>query len=563
MNRVIFKELLIADIENKEAKIVRFVDGKNLLTSHANHVGKSLICKSLYYTLGAEVFFSDAWKKVNSLYWLRFCIDNKEYRIVRRQSLFAIQQPNGTTISFFKTKTLSEYLNGLFDMDIKLVAKDTEQSFVSTAPVFMYLPYYIDQENGWTPSTISFDRLSQFDKPQRKNSLFYHLGCFDGNYVKIVLARKECNKKHLSLSKEQDTCSSVVSYLQDYLEKHVDIPANDTELNQRISSYRQQLDTIFKHLETTRNKIVDIENKRARAEREKEIIQNFIKKETKKKPAPQNVQCPQCGHNFSIDFEERFKKEYFIETITEDLAGVVESIKKYSEALVKLNKEFEEYSKQLHAIETIISSDKATYDEYIKVNSSKLMLRDNKYHLGELTTEMSTISEQIKELDRKIKRYDDDKEQANNLYRYFLSILFTELNISSQEVQPDSFSIGDEIEASGAYKDRTILAKYYAFLRTKKSLNDSIIKFPLVIDSPRGDEQDKQNSIIIMNSIIGEKKLDNQVIVSTIDGDEYISKDNSLNVILLENEQHHLLSSEDYRSNEDEIINALSSLANS
>ena len=175
---------------------------------------------------------------------------------------------------------------------------------------------------------------------------------------------------------------------------------------------------------------------------------------------------------------------------------------------------------------------------------------------------MTTILEQIKELDRRIKRYDDDKEQANNLYRYFLSILFTELNISSQEVQPDSFSIGDEIEASGAYKDRTILAKYYAFLRTKKSMNDSIIKFPLVIDSPRGDEQDKQNSIIIMNSIIGEKELDNQVIVSTIDGDEYISKGNSLNVILLKNEQHHLLSSEDYKSNEEEIINALSSLAN-
>ena len=48
-----------------------------------DHVGKSLICKSLYYTFGAEVFFSDAWKRVNSLYWLIFDIDGKEYKIVR------------------------------------------------------------------------------------------------------------------------------------------------------------------------------------------------------------------------------------------------------------------------------------------------------------------------------------------------------------------------------------------------------------------------------------------------------------------------------------------------
>lgn len=146
MSKVIFKELLIADIENKTAQLIKFVDGKNLLTSHNNHLGKSLICKSLYYTLGAEAFFSDTWKRVNSLYWLVFDVDGNEYKVVRKNYIFTIYEPDGSIVKLFRVKNLTEYLNKLFSLDIKLVAKDDEKSIISSAPVFMYLPYYIDQE---------------------------------------------------------------------------------------------------------------------------------------------------------------------------------------------------------------------------------------------------------------------------------------------------------------------------------------------------------------------------------------------------------------------------------
>ena len=90
MNNVIFKELMIDDIETKTARIIKFGENKNLLTSSSNHVGKSLICKSLYYTLGAETFFSDAWKKVNSIYQLSFIVAGELYKVVRKDNIFTI-----------------------------------------------------------------------------------------------------------------------------------------------------------------------------------------------------------------------------------------------------------------------------------------------------------------------------------------------------------------------------------------------------------------------------------------------------------------------------------------
>lgn len=86
------------------------------------------------------------------------------------------------------------------------------------------------------------------------------------------------------------------------------------------------------------------------------------------------------------------------------------------------------------------------------------------------------------------------------------------------------------------------------------------MSFPIVIDSPRGDEQDKENAKIIMDFILKENILDNQVIVATIDGNEFIKKEMSINVIDLQNEKHKLLNHSVYVQYEKNILELLSNL---
>ena len=54
---LIVSSITMVDLTNKEAKRVHFHAGKNLRTSDHNHLGKSVIMKSIFYALGAEVFF--------------------------------------------------------------------------------------------------------------------------------------------------------------------------------------------------------------------------------------------------------------------------------------------------------------------------------------------------------------------------------------------------------------------------------------------------------------------------------------------------------------------------
>lgn len=54
--------LTMVDLTHKEAKRISFSPEKNLVTSAHNHFGKSVIMKSIYYTLGAEVYYSNTIK---------------------------------------------------------------------------------------------------------------------------------------------------------------------------------------------------------------------------------------------------------------------------------------------------------------------------------------------------------------------------------------------------------------------------------------------------------------------------------------------------------------------
>ena len=50
MSNMFFKNILIADVQKKTARFVSFEKGLNVITSSENHVGKSSVIKSLYYT---------------------------------------------------------------------------------------------------------------------------------------------------------------------------------------------------------------------------------------------------------------------------------------------------------------------------------------------------------------------------------------------------------------------------------------------------------------------------------------------------------------------------------
>lgn len=217
---LIIKSITMVDLKNKEAKRVSFSSGKNLLTSIHNHLGKSVIMKSLYYTLGAEVYYSAPIKRLNLLTYIDFILKDHEYRIARLKNSFVLYCDNDLLGTYTSVGAFEDKLCQLFGLEINLVGKDENGTIVKCPPAFYYMPYYIDQENGWSPHSFSFDKLTQFDMPQRKNSYFFHLGALDANYVEVSKRQKSNEHQISALEKDNNKYLTVIETLQAGLGHH-------------------------------------------------------------------------------------------------------------------------------------------------------------------------------------------------------------------------------------------------------------------------------------------------------------------------------------------------------
>lgn len=83
MSEMYFTKLLVVDVNEKEASYHRFSKGFNVITGRDNHVGKSTILKSLFFALGAEVYYSSKWNKQSKMYVVEFAVDDVTYMVTR------------------------------------------------------------------------------------------------------------------------------------------------------------------------------------------------------------------------------------------------------------------------------------------------------------------------------------------------------------------------------------------------------------------------------------------------------------------------------------------------
>ena len=173
MKDLIFTEILIVDIQKNTARKLSFKEGINIITSSDNHVGKSSLIKSIYYTLGAEVEFDDTWNKFSKIYSLKFKLNNIDYKIIRYINNFVLLKDVELLLyTNDVSHELASKLMEIFDFGIYLPNKKNKKIELAP-PVFSYMPYYIDQDYGWSEIYNSFNNIEQYRKDDRLISFGY------------------------------------------------------------------------------------------------------------------------------------------------------------------------------------------------------------------------------------------------------------------------------------------------------------------------------------------------------------------------------------------------------
>ena len=89
------------------------------------------------------------------------------------------------------------------------------------------MPYYIDQDRGWSGLYESFSNIDQYNKPDRIKSLYYHLVIYTRSTVELMAKRDALKDKIDQLKVEEEKIRITIDSL--YAEIQNLVPADSIE----------------------------------------------------------------------------------------------------------------------------------------------------------------------------------------------------------------------------------------------------------------------------------------------------------------------------------------------
>lgn len=549
-----FKSILIADIVSHKARFQQFQKGLNVITSTNNHVGKSSLLKSLYHTLGANVIYDSVWNVNNKLFVLDFCVDNIDYRIVRQIKSFAVFK--GEELILVTSKVMSELaplLEKIFHFGIYLDSKKDGRVTLAP-PVFTFLPYYIDQDNGWSELYGSFQNQEQYKKHDRMKSLYYHLSIYTKSAVELMAQRDK-------LQEELDTLKTDATKLLDIIEALTDeiqgiVPADDVaQFDKNIQISKNKIRTLVKQIGEKRNRIQELEISLEQHEHQLQVITEY---HTIAKTAQSNQEifthsCPRCGYLYDDEIYNRVHANYLNVSDSYVKTYIGQVIISIRDDLQKEKQQYITLTKKLNNLETAYSNKEDEFDLYIRHRGISESVDKLNTRLGKNQKEQSDIRKALKDIAKELKSFPSKKEVESKY------IEFTRLNIIKlgawNAAYDGTIKLLSPIKAQGTLENKIILSQFVGLFQTMEYFKTQTIRLPFVVDSPRGKEASQESSKEILSMIAGISMLP-QVILATIDFNDYKDSlgDSAKNATVITLQKHNrLLDEADYITHEAEI----------
>jgi hypothetical protein len=226
---------------------------------------------------------------------------------------------------------------------------------------------------------------------------------------------------------------------------------------------------------------------------------------------PQQVECPTCGHEYQNSLADRFAliaDEGVLSRALTDaqakLVRVIEKEKAERQKLGDVSRSLDLRKETLSLNDVIVAAGKT---------EAAMLLRRS---LNEKIVAADGSRNKVETYKAAMGEFADTRRTSEILkfYRARLSAYSSELDVQLED--PDKQSIASVKAARGSEGPRSLLAYYYAFLHTKAEFTKNV-RFPIVIDAPNQQGQDKVHLPQMINFIFDHIPDDAQTIVATED----------------------------------------------
>lgn len=546
MKEMYFDNILIADIVEKTAHFHKFEKRFNVVTSQDNHVGKSSLLKSLYFAMGAEVDFDNVWNKNTKLYVVEFYIDEIKFCVARWQKAFALFRETELILT---TKSVSRDLarkfEKIFSFAVYIANKKTNKIELAP-PAFTFMPYYIDQDRGWSGLYESFSNIDQYKKSDRIKSLYYHLGIYTRSTVELMAKRDTLKDKIEQLKAEEEKSRITIESL--YAEIQNLLPADSIEeLEKNLIIPKERISLLVSRIGETRNKIQSLETALYQHEYQLEVIQEYrkIKNGVSVREDRDRIHiCPKCGYSFDEEVYSIVRsnynlqnEDYMYKQIEQIISSIASELEKYKENYVSLMDELKQQ-------EQAYDEKQDSYEVYLRQRGLQDSVRHFTEQLGENVYEQEEHGKEIKEIDKELRKLPNKKEvEENYIENVRLNIIKLDAWNSAYE---GNIKLLKPIKAQGTLENKIILAQMIGLFQTMQYFRTNTILFPLVVDSPRAKEASHTSSKDILKLIF---EMDNlpQVILATMDYSDFENEIKIRAKVTVLSEKRKLLNGDTYR----------------
>ncbi|PAV28425.1 hypothetical protein CIL05_17185 [Virgibacillus profundi] len=551
MNKLVVKKIYIFELSNKLAKRVDFEEGINIITSDkekGNDVGKSIILKSIYHTLGADSIFDDKWTSKSKVYLLHVNINTDEYFIYRNDKMFKIYSGDfKKQFSTINRKELSEYLECLYGFSVKLPNRNDEELEL-TPPVYSYLLNYVDQDHMNGSKFDSFMSLGQYPN-YKENVLYNHFGILTDEYFEAAKKIEELKREEKSLLEEKLIVDKMLKKIRAYLEG-IDAPGDEETLRIELNKSKKEYTDIVVSLKKAKNKLTKLRNEKIELESTiKDLLDIKKTRERGVQKINKNV-CPTCSQhidNIGIRISENSQLEDLY-IIKDELDALVLEVNRklmlHEEKYLNILSKYEQFEKSIEFNNNNIS-DVFKHRGYMET-------RDNLVkEFGTIEAKISDTNDNKKEKEKIIKKYKKLKDQANSLYEQYMIESIEEFGL--EEINSKSVKhITNNLKARGSNIPITTIIWHFNLLKIKNELNKESIKFPIVLDSPNNVELDDNKEKALFNYIFTNRNKDTQLILSTLGFNAKDYEEVKIDKIIeLKNKKYNLLNHKEYEENKD------------
>ena len=524
MKRLLFTELYLLSLKERKAKILRFHPRMTIIKGN-NSTGKSCLLKMIYHAMGASVpNIPERFKNAEVISLLYFMVDGVNYRILRNRDQFTLFRGNDLILkTTHVTQELAPAFADLFNFKLQLRNRQSESS--QATPAFLFLPFYLDQDQGWHKAFASLNNLGQFSS-WTDDFLKFHLGICPSEYY---IEKTKRNK----LQNELDDCLArrdVIRRTRENILKKVsrgavfDINIEDfksaiAHLIEEANKLKQKEDKYLARRFELNNEIrvlnaQKIILKKARTELQKDFFYSGTN-------LPDEVECPLCHTVHDNSFAIRFNLAIDEYRCTEILQEIEIRLFECQRELLSLENEISRANFEVSEINRCLQETKneVSLDQVINISGQKQVNAIFDTELDSMDSECRAIEEKLSKSDEELAKIVDSDRQKSifDSFSEKIKANYRELNLLGRALAHKGYKC-DCPKESGSDKTRLIFGYFLAFISTIEAQTSSCF-CPIVIDSPRQNDVDQKHWLLMLKLLKKELSSESQCILSLVEHD--------------------------------------------